>query len=261
MIPENLTSEQIQYFLLIFVRIVTIVALLPVFGVESVPGAVKAGLSLALSFVIFPFVFVEPAPIPAFSLAQFALLVVRELFVGLSIGFATSLLFVAVQFAGRLIDNQMGFALVELVDPFTNLEATMSGQLMTLVFSIIFLLVNGHYFLLLALRKSFEVIPLLGATMPGGEFAFTLVTMVGNIFVLSIRLAAPVYAVLILTAVALGIIARTVPQLNVFFVGLPLKIGLGLTTIAIVLPGMVIVFREMITLMVRDIWKLLYLMA
>ena len=85
--------------------------------------------------------------------------------------------------------------------------------------------------------------------------------MVANIFVLAVRLAAPVFSVLVLTSLSLGIVARTVPQINVFFVGLPLKIGLGVATLAIVLPGLGILFRSMVKNLITDIWRLLYLLA
>ncbi len=261
MIPENLTSEQIQVFLLVFVRVSAIIALLPVFGSPSVPLMLRAGFSFLCAIILFPHVPVNSVSEIAFSLPNFVVMVLRELFVGITIGFASSMLFAAVQFAGRLVDTQMGFAMVQLVDPFTSAATTVTGQLQVLIFSIIFLLINGHYFLLLAVQKSFEIIPLLGGHMPGGSVANLMVTMVGNIFTLGIRLAAPVFSVLVLTSLSLGIVARTVPQINIFFVGLPLKIGLGITTMAIVLPALAMIFRDMVDLLIRDIWKLLYLMA
>ena len=147
------------------------------------------------------------------------------------------------------------------IDPFSNAAGTVSGQFLIIIFSIIFLLINGHYFLLLAIQKSFEVIPLFNAHMPTGSVANLLVSMVANVFVMAFRLSAPVFSVLVLTSLSLGIVARTVPQINIFFVGLPLKIGLGLTTLAIVLPAMAMIFRSMFEKLIQDIWRLLYLMA
>ncbi len=261
MIPEQLTAEQIQVFLLIFVRITAMITLLPIFGSQNIPVQLKAGFSFLLAIILFPMVPVNAPESFVFTIPSFALFVIRELFVGLTIGYATSLLFAAVQFAGRLVDTQMGFALVRLVDPFSNAASTVTGQFQILIYSIVFLLINGHYFLLLAVQKSFEVIPLLGANMPTGSVANVLVSMVADVFIMAVRLAAPVYSVLVLTSLSLGIVARTVPQINIFFVGLPLKIGLGLTTFAIVLPVLVLIFRGMFEMLMNDIWKLLYLMA
>lgn len=261
MIPEHLTTEQIQVFLLVFVRITTMVALIPVIGSQSVPGRLKAGLSFLIAIILFPLVPVNQVDVSMFTLPRFALLVVQELFVGITIGFAASLLFAAVQFAGRIVDTQMGFALVRLVDPFSNAASTVTGQFQIIIFSIVFLLINGHYFFLLAIQKSFEVIPLITVHMPSEHVGALLIKMVADVFVLAIRLAAPIYSVLILTSLSLGIVARTVPQINIFFVGLPLKIGLGVTTMAIVLPALVMIFRSMVDMLIQDIWKLLYLMA
>lgn len=261
MIPENLTSNQIQIFLLVFVRISVMISLLPIFGSQSVPKKIKIGLSFILAIILFPQISIVDIGDIAFSIPGFVVMVIKEIFIGLTIGYATTMLFAAVQFAGRLVDTQMGFAMVQLVDPFSNAATTVTGQFQVLLYSIIFLLVNGHYFLLLAVGKSFEFIPLLGASMPSGVVANYLVGMVGNIFVLAIRLAAPVFTVLLLTSVSLGVVARTVPQINIFFVGLPLKIGVGMITLIIVLPSLALIFRSMVEVLIEDVWKLLYLLA
>jgi flagellar biosynthetic protein FliR len=237
------------------------ISLFPIFGSQNVPVQLKAGLSFLLAILLFPLIPVQIDNSYTFTVLNFGFVVIKEIFVGLTIGFASSLLFVSVQFAGRLMDTEMGFAMVQLIDPFTDTEATVTGQFQILIFSVIFLLINGHYFMLMALKKSFDYIPLFSAHIHDGNTINLLVTMVGNIFVLAIRLAAPVFCVLLLTTVALGVIARTVPQINIFFVGLPLKIGLGIITLAIVLPALATLFRHMVDLLVRDLWKLLYLMS
>ncbi|MBD3315585.1 MAG: hypothetical protein GF344_07345, partial [Chitinivibrionales bacterium] len=187
--------------------------------------------------------------------------VIKEIAVGIVIGYAASLLFAAVQFAARLIDTQMGFALMQVIDPFTESSVTTTGQLFTLLFSILFLLLNGHYFMLLAVRKSFELIPLFGVTLPMGDMVSLFVNMTAEIFVLAIRLAAPVFVVLVLTSLALGVVARTVPQMNVFFVGLPLRICVGMTTTIVVLPALAHMFKGIVDGLVRNVWRLLYLMS
>jgi len=195
------------------------------------------------------------------SFGFLVLLVLKEALVGLAIGFIASLLFVAVQFAGRLIDTEMGFGFVELVDPASDQPVTTFGQLQIILFSILFLLFNGHYFLLLALHRSFDLIPLTGVQFAGDQIVMHVTRMIGQLFVLAIRLAAPIYVVLILTEISLGVIARTVPQINIFFVGLPLKILVGLGTACIVLPVLATLFRHMVEALIQDIWRLLYMMA
>lgn len=254
--------EQIQFYILIFVRISAIVALLPIFGSQAIPYQLKVGLSLLLSVILFSSIMSTHPQIPQpLSIGLLILLVVKEVMVGLTIGFAASFIFTAVQFAGRLIDTEIGFGFVELVDPFTDEMVTVFGQLQVLIFTIIFLLFNGHYFLLLAIQRSFEIIPLMGMHMAGGPVSEHITTMISNVFVLAIKFSAPIYVTLILTEMALGVVARTAPQINIFFVGMPLKIIIGLVTAIIVLPMLVSLFRSMIEALIQDIWRLLYLMA
>jgi flagellar biosynthetic protein FliR len=255
----DLSAEQIQLFLLTFVRITALVSLLPVFGAAAVPVQLKAGLSFVLALLIFPTL--GPPAQAAVSIPLFFFSVVKEIFVGLVLGFATTFLFAGVQFAGRLIDMQMGFSLVQVIDPFTESQVSTTGQLQILLFTILFLAINGHYFLLLAIQKSFMVIPLLGVQAPAGSLASYFSGLVGNVFVVAIQLAAPVFVVLVLTSLSLGIVARTVPQINIFFVGMPLKIAVGIGTFVLVLPALAAVFQGIVKAMIGDIWKLLHLMA
>ncbi len=261
MIPADLTTEQILTFILAFVRITVMIGLLPIFSSRNIPVQLKAGFSFLLAIILFPFVQIDLESTFNFTIPIFVFMMIKEVFIGITIGFAASLLFAAVQFAGRLIDRQMGFALVQLVDPFTDAASTVSGQFQIIIFTIIFLLINGHYFLILAIQKSFDVIPIFHAQMPSGKMAAFLTTMVADIFVLAVKLSAPVFTVLLLTTVSLGVVARTVPQINIFFVGLPLKIGVGVITLIIALPALSLIFQGMVDALMRDIWKLLYLMV
>ncbi|HLV31789.1 MAG TPA: flagellar biosynthetic protein FliR [Chitinispirillaceae bacterium] len=253
--------DQIEVFILIFVRIITIIALLPVFGSESIPVQLKVGFSLLLSIILFNMIFSSIPQMPDFSWGIMALIVIKEILVGLAIGFAASTLFAAVQFAGRLIDTEMGFGMVQLFDPFSGQSVTVMGQFQIIVFTLLFLLFNGHYFFILAIQKSFEVIPLTGANIAGGHLVVQIANMVSNIFILAIKFSAPVFITLVLTSISLGVVARTVPQMNIFFVGLPLKIMVGLGATFIALPLLGNLFRKMVDALIQDIWRILHIMA
>lgn len=255
------TSIQIQVFLLIFIRITAIISFLPVFGSNNVPRQLKVGLSFMIAILVFPFVGI-PETLPAnFHVALFILSVFKELVIGMTIGYTSLFLMAAVQFAGRLIDTQMGFALTQVVDPFNNSPTTVAGQFQILIYSIIFLLINGHYFLMITLVRSFEVIPLFGMQIASDSMLEFFIMISSRLFILAFKLAGPVFAVLLLGSLSLGIVARTVPQMNVFFVGIPMKIGIGLLVLGFSLPAMTVVFREMTTILVDDLWKLLYIMS
>jgi len=256
------TVDQIQYFLLIFVRISTVIALLPIFGSAQIPLQIKVAISFVLSMILFPMVMSSHPQFPGtFSLGLFVLLVLKEAMVGLVIGYLTQFLFTAVQLAGQLVDTEMGFGFVEVADPFTEEPITVLGQFQIIIFTILFLVFNGHYFLILSIQKSFEILPLFTAHLPGAKEAFHVTSMMANVFVLALRFAAPIYVTLILTEMALGVVARTVPQINIFFVGMPLKIALGLGVMIIALPMLAVLFKQSVEVLIQDIWKLLYLMA
>jgi len=260
LLPFNI--DQIEYFLLIFTRIITIIALLPVFGAQQVPLQIKVGLSLLLSLILFTTVMKNTPPFQhTFSIATFSLLVIKEVMVGLMIGFLASTLFVAVQFAGRLIDTEMGFGFVELADPFTDEPTTVLGQLQVILFTILFLSFNGHYFLLLAIQRCFELVPLTMIHFQEGKIATHITGLIGNLFLVALKFAAPVYVTLFLTELALGVVARTVPQMNIFFVGMPLKIAIGLGTTILVLPMLGTLFKGVYEKLVQDIWRLLFLLT
>ncbi len=255
--------DHVQFFLLMFVRVVTMVLLLPVFGNNSIPAQLKVALSLLLTIALFSTQLaagLPPAP-SNLSTGVFVLLVAKEAMVGLAVGFAASFLFTAVQFAGHLVDTEMGFGFVEMVDPFTDQSVTALGQMQVILFTILFLLFNGHYFLLISIQKSFELIPLMGAHFPGDQMSVHVTGMISDIFVVAFKLSAPIFVTLLLTEIALGVVARTVPQINIFFVGMPLKIFVGMGTTVIVLPMLATLFRRLVEALMQDIWKLLYLMS
>lgn len=246
---------------MIFVRTVTMIALLPVFGSQNIPLQLKAGLAFFLSIILYPAIMQHTAPVTAATTGLFVFMFIKELFVGMIIGFVASLLFSTVQFAGYLVDVLTGFSFVELIDPFSDTSVSIFGQFNVLIFTIMFFLFNGHYFLLLAIQKSFEVIPLLGVHIPAGKLTSFLINAVGNVFVLGLKFSAPIFVTLLITQVALAVVARTVPQINVFFVGIPLNIVIALGVAIIALPGLATMFKKMIDLMMQDIWRLLYMMA
>jgi flagellar biosynthesis protein FliR len=255
------TTNQIQAFLLVFVRIATMIALLPVFGSQNIPMQIKAGLAFFLSIILFPSIIGFGVPVFPITTGLFALMLIKEIFIGIIVGFIASLIFTIVQFAGYLVDVLTGFSFVELVDPFSDTSVSIFGQFNVLIFTILFFLLNGHYFLLIAIQKSFLIIPLAHVHFPSGPLSSVVIAAVGNIFILGFKFAAPIFITLLLTQIALAIVSRTVPQINVFFVGIPLNIAIGFSVAIIALPGLSIMFKRMIDLMLQDIWRLMYLMA
>lgn len=206
---------------------------------------VKIGLLFFMSMIVFPFV-----PINGLSLHSNNLLflgaIVREVSIGLIIGFAARLLFAGIQIAGQLIDYEMGFGFVNVVDPESRLQIPIMGQFLYIFAIFIFLLIDGHHWLVQAMVKSFQIIPLDGFRY-SPNIVWGMVKIASYIFVIGFKVSAPLVMSLFLIDLAYGVIARTVPQANIMIVGFPVKIGLGLFFAVISLPLFFLVIKRFFT--------------
>lgn len=230
---QALTGMAIEQFVLVLVRVSGITIAAPIFGTRYVPAPVKAALSLVLALVLFPVV--PPAVVDAANTWAYALTAGAELAVGLVIGYAAMLVFMAIQLAGQLIDMELGFGITNVIDPQYGVQIPLAGNYLYLLAMLIFLLTNGHHFLLAVLVRSFETIPA-GKIVLVGETTQALVRLFGQMFLAGVKISAPILGTLFLTSVALGILARTVPQMNVFVVGLPVKLVVGMAVLVVVIP-------------------------
>lgn len=208
--------------LLIFVRVTCFFIMMPLFAYRTIPTTLKIGLGFYLAWIMF---FVIDAPTFEINGAYF-LLVIKEALVGILIGFVAYLIFSAVQIAGGFIDFQMGFAVANVIDPQTGTQSPLLGQYFYIITLLFLLSVNGHHLLLDGIYYSYEFIPIDKPWIPFGDesIALFLIKTLSSMFVIAFQMAIPIVGSLFLVDVALGIVARTVPQLNVFVVGLPLKI-------------------------------------
>jgi flagellar biosynthesis protein FliR len=217
---------QIEVFLLILIRCLTFFSLGPLLADKKIPNQIKVLLALASTFALYPTVSTQNWVVEK-SLLGFGLLIGREVMLGAALGIAASLVFVGVRMAGNLLGIQMGFSIVNVFDPNTASEVSLIGQIQELLAVFLFLLVDGHHFLLRALSFSLERVPP-GGGLSASVLAGALLPMAGTMFVTTLQVGAPVLGALFLTDAALGFVARAVPQMNVFIVGIPVKIGVGI---------------------------------
>ncbi|MBI4531931.1 MAG: flagellar type III secretion system protein FliR [Candidatus Latescibacteria bacterium] len=219
-------------FLLIFCRVSAVVMFIPIFGDRTVPFQAQAAIGFALSLILVPLVPTLNFPSPEHAnLFWLVSTLLREVMIGVILGFIVVLLFAGVQMAGQIVGLQIGFGIVNVLDPQSDLQVPIIGQLNFLLALMLFLSIDGHHTLIQALSASYDLIPI-GKAHFSDRIAEQFIRLSGGIFSIALKLGAPVMIVLLLTNVALGIIARTVPQMNVFIVGFPLQIGLGLLAIA-----------------------------
>lgn len=229
----DISVAQFQVFLLVFLRTLGVLAVAPIFGHRAVISQSKAGFAFALALVLFPSTPVTMAVTT--DLAPYVLGAVKEILLGMMFGFVAKLVFVAVQFAGEIIGIDIGFGVVNVIDPLSAEQISIIGTFKNLIAMVTFLMIDGHHILLQALAESLAMVPLGGVQLTE-LLAQGLVEMTSKVFGMAIKLAAPVVVSLFLTSVALGIMARTMPQMNVFIVGFPLKIAVGMGMMAMTLP-------------------------
>jgi flagellar biosynthesis protein FliR len=234
MISISIPLLQLQIFFLIFFRVAAILMSMPIINGNSIPFLFKFGLALGASIVLFPLLDLKVFPVLT-NLSSFVVGAVGEILLGVIIGMAVNLIFVGLQIAGQLSGYQMGMALAEVIDPADGEQIPLLAQFFQIFAFLIFLTVNAHHWFLRALADSFHLVPPLGFKL-SGSLIEQLMRVAGNMFVIAIKVGAPVIAALLLTTIALGLIARTVPQMNVFFVAMPLKIMIGLMFVGFSLP-------------------------
>ncbi len=232
----GMAMEQWLVFLLILLRASSLILTLPFFGSQNLPVMVKAGLSLALALLLLPVAPVEAASYPR-DLWGLAPLAAGEIMIGTILGLAVRLLLTSVQIMGQLAGFQMGFAVANVLDPIGGGQVSVLSQFCYLMALLMVFSVGGHLYFFKALADSFHL-------LPPGQFKFTralfdqVMWMTGQMFVLSLRLGAPVIGALLFTQVVMGVVAKSVPQLNILIVGFPITISVGFLFLSLSLATM-----------------------
>ena len=237
--------HQLYTFLLIFGRIGGVFVSAPFVSNRAIPAPVRAGFAAVLSMGITPLIEKQTGPIPD-SLPLLAGQVSTDILFGMALGYFAKLLFSAIEMAGYFVDTQMGFGFVNLVNPFSEQQESIMSVFQYQLALTLYILMNGHLLLLGALVKSFSVLPP-GAVSPQANFGLTVIPMLQLMFSLGFRLALPAVGVLLTMDVAFGLVARMVPQINIFMVGIPAKVIVGLATVALLLPTISLIVGELIT--------------
>jgi flagellar biosynthesis protein FliR len=235
-------------FLLLMTRVSGLFVMSPFFGSLNIPVYFRAAIAFMMSLVLYPTVdslatVHAPASVLAYTLA-----VCCELFIGWLIGFVAYISFSAIQMAGKMMDMQVGFSIVNVMDPTSGQQMPLIGSFLYNLGLIVFLVTNGHHVLIMALFESFQAIPILGASVHLG-----LVNLISDftagIFLTGMKVSMPVTFAILLTNVGLGVLARTMPQMNIFVVGIPMQIVVGIFVLSIMLPFYIlfldVLFNEM----------------
>ncbi|PRO65215.1 flagellar biosynthetic protein FliR [Alkalicoccus urumqiensis] len=219
-------QEWAPAFVLILVRMSAFILTLPFFSYQTIPGQIKIGFAFFMTWIIF---FTQDWPVLEINYT-YMLLIVKEALVGLTVGLIAIILLYAIQTAGGLIDRQMGFLIASVIDPQTGQQSPLIGSYLYTFALLLILALNAHHLMIDGAFYSYQLIPMDQVFLPFGseEVVNEAAGAVSSMFIIAFQMSMPVVGSVFLVDVALGMIARTVPQVNVFVVGLPLKIMVGM---------------------------------
>jgi len=242
----SLTDAQLNAWLISFIwpltRILGLIMVAPVFGHSSVPRRVKIGLGVFIALIIAP----PLPPMPDVGLGSWhgLFILIQQLLIGMAIGFIMRIVFAAVEAAGEIVGLQMGLGFASFFDPQSAGQTIVISQFFNLLASLLFLAVNAHLLLLGILVESFKSLPI--SPQPLSTAGFYSVANYGSVvFSVGLQLALPLIAILLMTNLALGILTRSAPQLNIFAIGFPITLGVGLIALDITLPYFTPQFEHM----------------
>ncbi|WP_379151371.1 flagellar biosynthetic protein FliR [Paenibacillus sp. sgz5001063] len=253
--------QSFPVFLLIFCRISAFFVVVPVFSSQGVPTTFKIGLSFFVAMVVFSS---GGTNITVPQDLSYILLIAREALIGLLLGFIAYLMFMAIQTAGSFIDIQIGFGIANVIDPMTGTSAPVIGNFKYMIALLLFLSMNGHHYMLDAIVYSYKWVPIdnnLLFKMIDGSLGQFLVRSFSQSFMLAFQISAPLVTALFLTDIGLAFLARTAPQYNVFVIGVPLKIIIGLVLLLLLMPSLAGLFQNLFDIMFESMHNLLGLIG
>ncbi len=234
----SFSSELLQTWIISLLwpltRILAVIAAAPIFSHSAIPNRVKLGLGIMLTLIIVPTL----PPLPQFEIFSFKglLILLQQIVIGLAIGFSMRMVFAAVDVAGQVIGMTMGLGFASFFDPQSEGQTIVLNQFLMLLAMLIFLSLDGHLMVVTAIAESFITMPV---SIDGGSIDPMKIVLWGEmIFSVGLLLALPAVAALLITNMALGILTRTAPQLNLFGIGFPITLSIGFVALALSLPSM-----------------------
>lgn len=228
----HLTTAQVETFFLVVVRTSTLLFVFPIFSARQIPVLVRIGLAFLISYVIFHTI---PQIAPLTDMGSLFSAVVSQVVLGLLVGFVAALVFMGIQFAGQILDIQIGFAVANVINPQTQEQVTVLGEFELALATLFFLISNSHLLLLQGIGGSFHLVPLPYITLNPSVLGNMLIFLERS-FDIVFEIAAPAAISLFIVNIMLGLMARVAPQMNVFVVGFPLQIGVGMLMLAASVP-------------------------
>ena len=253
MINYSFSMNELEYFMLIFCRVSCLIYVVPFFSMNNTPRRVRIGLSFLVSFLLYYSIANKPV-LEYDTILGYATLVLKEAITGLLMGFACNMCTTVVGFAGRVIDMETGLSMASLMDPTTKENMSISGMIYNYAITLMLMITGIYEYILKALAESFTLIPVAGAVFRSDRLMDAMLQFMADYILIAFRICLPMFAVMILLNALLGILAKVAPQMNMFSVGMQLKVLVGLTMLLMttgMIPGISeLIYREIKIMMV-----------
>jgi flagellar biosynthetic protein FliR len=236
-------TDSLSSFMLVVFRVAAILMSAPFFGSNIIRPHIRFVFSVLIAFIIFPGV--TAIPFENFSLGILMVLIFKEVLIGVCIGVLSHFLFIGAQLGGQVAGMQMGFSIVNVMDPSSDLSLSIIGSFLNIAMLLLFISAGGHYLVLGAVSESFRMIPLGEGNLEPFAYKY-IVDLFSYIFLTAVKITAPVIITLLIFSTIFGVIGKLVPQMNLMMVGIPMKIAIGLYIMAISMKYFYIVYEKML---------------
>jgi flagellar biosynthetic protein FliR len=246
----DLLLSKYQLFLFVMVRTSGIFIFSPFFSSQNIPNTMKVGLTFFISLLITSYLPTSSN----FANEVLLFIILKELMVGIIIGFISYGFFSTFYVMGQIIDMKIGFGMANVIDPLNKTQVPLMGNFYYILSFLLLMSVNGHHLIISALVNSYDFLPI-GSFKYTGDTLNLLINSLAKSFEIGFKLSAPIVAIIFITDIVLGIISKTIPQMNVFVVGMPLKVIIGLLIIIISMPIFFTTVNSILDLIINDIYK------
>ena len=251
------TLSNLDFLLLLFVRVTGFIYTAPFFSLKNVPQKVKVGLSGMLAIVLYSVV--PGGSMHYASTVEMILLIAKEAACGAIIGYFANIAYYILSMAGHLMDTEIGFSMVSTFDPVTNIQVTITSNLYTYLVMLVMMISDLHHYIIKAFVDSYTIVPV-GKVVINGELYKVAVQFIVDYFIIAFRIVLPVFAAILVVNVVLGVLAKVAPQMNMFVIGMQLKVFVGLIVLYFVIQMVPAVgdfiFNEMLEMMKKAIYTM-----
>ncbi len=257
--PLLFSMKEVIRFAVVLMRVAGIMVFAPLFNSMSIPIQAKIVIALMCTMILAPAMPLGQIP-EDFGLTSLFACAVSQIMFGMTLGLVATFIFAGLQFAGQLISFQLGFAIVNIIDPTSEVQMPVFSFLQDYIGLILFMLLGGHHWFFLAVSDSFSYLPVMGMTLKGGVVQ-EVIHLSSHILVAGVQIAGPIIAVTVIADIVLGIIGRAAPQINILIVGMPLKTLVGFSCLSFSFYFMPHLLGKSFMQLYRDLFALMRAMA